>query len=293
MNPSQFVDTRFVDFPRENPFLTNVRQRYGLPLETPVAESLVSIQVRLPQASPLLWDRATSMPRTPHRRKMLRAVSLTLQQTLRAWLPYLWLSVPANWEDRDLLWPLMIYASSRTFKPISRQTYAFDRLCPDTIPALLRSSLPRLKAWVPNLLAVTHHHPDSRDEFHLRQLIHVIKDNAFDAQPLLRLLMHEEKLITAFMDLADGHSHRNDVRRFGRELYRHLSRFYRNADFSFLSPLLMMEIENTLAVYLLDREILEAELTLNTPPPGTRAERLPRPAFLYRQPNRVPSVQSK
>ena len=120
MNSSHFSDTRLIDFPHANPLVTKLLDRYGFQLdESPSATAVVKLRIGLPQGSILLWDRATSLPRGPQRRHLLRSVSLTFQNALRCWLPYLWLSNPAHWDDPYLLWPMLIYASSRTF--IQRQ----------------------------------------------------------------------------------------------------------------------------------------------------------------------------
>ncbi len=301
MNSSQFTDTRLIDFPQANPLLTKILTRYGLePNGSPSPAALVELRIALPQGSSLLWDRATSLPRGPRRRQLLRSVSVTLQDALRCWIPYLWLSFPEHWEERYLLWPMLIYGASRTFKPVSRQTYTFDLLSETTVPALLRSCLPALRDWMPHLQAINRQWPHPLREFNMPRLLDVVERSDFDPHPLKRLLAHEHRLIAAFTDLADSHAEqRRGFDHFGVELHRHLNRMYTNVDFSFLAPLLHIEAENTLAIHLLGRPILETHLSVLTPPAGTKPYRLPRPRFTdhrmrastIRQPNDGPSVQ--
>lgn len=300
MNSCTFTDSRLVDFPQANPFLAKLLQRYDLTIgEAPQPASLVTLRIDLPQGSALLWDRATSLPRGKVRRHLLRSVSLALQESLRCWIPYLWLSIPAHWEDRDLLWPMLIYASSRTFKPVSRQVYSFDLLSEGTLPSILRSSLPVLREWMPLLLAINHNRPAARREFRTPRLLNVIEKMDFDPHPLKRLLSHEQKLIGVFTDLADGLAEPRGFDYFGAQLHRHLNRIYTNVDFSFLAPLMHVEAENMLAIHLLGQPIRQARLQVAAPPPGAVQRRLPRPGFAYhqaraslRQPNPGSSVQS-
>ena len=302
MNSSHFYDTRLIDFPQANPLVTKLLRRYGLQLdESPSATALVNLRIALPQGSILLWDRATSLPRGPQRRYLLRSVSVTFQDALRCWIPYLWLSNPAHWDDPYLLWPMLIYASSRTFKPVSRQTYTFDLLSDSTMPSILRSCLPPLREWLPLLQAINQGRPNPLRELRILRLLDVVERSAFDPHPLKRLLAHEHRLIAAFTNLADSHSeeHRG-FDHFGAELHRHLNRMYTNVDFSFLAPLLHIEVENTLAIHLLGQPILETQLSLTVPPPGATPFGLPRPGFsehrtrpaILRQPNPGSSVST-
>ena len=302
MNSSLFTDTRLIEFPQANPFVLKILRRYHLQIDPePAPSALVDVRISLPNGSALLWDRATSLPRSPLRRKLLRSVSLTLQNALRCWIPYLWLSYPEHWQDRDLLWPMLIYASSRTFKPRSRDSYTFDLLSDTTLPSILRSCLPTLRDWMPLLQAINHDRPLARREFRNPRLLDVIERMDFNPHSLKRLLAHEHKLITAFTEFADSHAENPSIQRFGSELHRHLNRLYTNVDFSFLAPLLHIETENTVAVHLLEQPILGATISLTEPSPGTRPFRLPRPGFTYhqaqqarvsrvQQPNRGPSV---
>lgn len=299
MNSSHFSDTRLIDFPHANPLVTKLLDRYGFQLdESPSATAVVKLRIGLPQGSILLWDRATSLPRGPQRRHLLRSVSLTFQNALRCWLPYLWLSNPAHWDDPYLLWPMLIYASSRTFKPLSRQNYAFDLLNETTMPSILRSSLPTLKDWVPLFQAIHQNRPGPRREFQPQRFVNVIEQCDFDPHHLKRLLAHEQKLIAAFMDLADSHAEEPGSERFGIVMHRHLTRIYTSTDFSFLAPLLYIEVENTLAGHLLGQPILEAQASLSPAAPHLRPFPLPRPAYQYlhgrvsspKQPNPAPSV---
>ena len=281
MNSSHFSDTRLIDFPQANPLVTKLLDRYGFQLdESPSATAVVKLRIGLPQGSILLWDRATSLPRGPQRRHLLRSVSLTFQNALRCWLPYLWLSNPAHWDDPYLLWPMLIYASSRTFKPVSRQTYTFDLMSDSTLPSILRSSLPTLREWLPLLQAINRNRPSPLRELNILRLLEVVERSVFDAHPLKRLLSHEHRLITAFTDLADSHADEDrGFDYFGAELHRHLNRIYTNVDFSFLAPLLHVEVENTLAIHLLGQPILETQLSVTVPPPDTQPFALPRPGF--------------
>jgi hypothetical protein len=294
MNSSHFTDSRFVDFPQANPFLARILRRYELGLgESPSPSAYIEIRVGLPNGSPLVWDRATSLPRIPLRRQLLRAVSITLQETLRCWLPYLWLSHPDHWMDRDLLWPMLIYASSRTFKPTSRLSYTFDLLNQSTLPAILRSSYPVLREWLPQLQAVNHQRPTVRREFRPNRLDDVMLKSDFDPHPLKRLLAHERRLITLFTEFADSQGDRRGFDHFGFELHRNLCRLYTNVDFSFLAPLLHIEAENTVALHLLERSILENSIAVTPAGPDAKAAPLPRPGFPHHpQPNSRPPVQS-
>jgi len=298
MNSSQFADTRLIEYPQAHPLVVKLLARYGLrfPPEKAAQSAILTVQIALPHGSAMLWDRATSLERNNVRRELLRAVSLTLQDTLRCWIPYLWLSYPPNWHDRDLVWPMLIYASSRTFKPLSRENFAFDLLDDDTLPTLLRSSLPVLKHWVPLFQAIHHQRAGPRREFRMDRLLRVVEQADFDPYYLKRLLAHERKLIAAFMDLADGQSPEHSVERFGMLMQRHLSRIYTNADFTFLAPLLYIEMENTLAKHLLGQPILDARLAVAEPPPDVRPLSLRRlaahshRALTTKQPNLLPSV---
>ncbi len=298
MNSSQFADTRLIEYPEAHPLVTKLLARYGLqfPPEKAAQSAMVTVQIALPNGSALLWDRATSLDRNQVRRDLLRSVSLTLQDTLRCWIPYLWLSYPPNWADRDQLWPMLIYASSRTFKPLSRENFAFDLLDDSTLPALLRSSLPALKHWVPLFQAIHYQRPGPRRELRMDRLLGVVEQADFNPYCLKRLLAHEQKLIAAFTDLADGQSRESGVERFGTLMQRHLSRIYTNADFTFLAPLLYMEMENTLAKHLLGQPILDARLTVAEPAADVRplplrpsVARYPQPRT-GQQPNSLPSV---
>jgi hypothetical protein len=296
MNFSQFSDSRLIAFPQINPLVAKLRARYGFSIDEPVSPAgVLGVRIALPFGSALLWDRATSLPRGPLRRHLLSSVSLVLQDTLRCWLPYLWLSHPSHWEDRDLLWPMLIYAASRTFKPTSRENYSFDLLCDTTVPSILRSCQPVLREWLPHLQTLTDGRRLVRREFRIQRLIDVVEHADFDPHPLKRLLSHEYKLISAFINVADGFSEERGVDRFGVELHRHLNRLYTRVDFSFIAPLLHIEAENILAQYLLGRPILEFTAQLTDPPAGAKPARLPRPGFLChaaRQPNRASSVQT-
>ena len=302
MNSSHFSDTRLIDFPQANPLVTKLLDRYGIQLsESPSATALVKLRIGLPQGSILLWDRATSLPRGPQRRHLLRSVSLTFQDSLRCWIPYLWLSNPAHWDDPYLLWPMLIYASSRTFKPVSRQTYTFDLMSDSTLPSILRSSLRTLREWLPLLQAINQNRPHPLRELRMSRLLDVVERGLFDAHPLKRLLAHEHRLIAAFTDFADSHADQDrGFDYFGAELHRHLNRIYTNVDFSFLAPLLHIEVENTLAIHLLGQPILETQFSVTVPPPGTTPFGLPRPGFsehrlrpaTIRQPNPGSSVST-
>lgn len=285
MNSSHFSDTRLIDYPEAHPLVTKLLNRYALKLEPTDAalSALVNLRISLPLGSALLWDRATSLPPSPARRELLRSVSITLQDALRCWIPYLWLSYPPNWDDRDLMWPILIYASSRTFKPVSRQSYTFDLLSDTTLPAILRSCLPTLKEWVPLLQAIHHRRPGPRRELRSQRMLNVVEKCDFDPHHLKRLLAHEHKLIAAFMNLADSNADGPSMERFGTVMHRHLTRLYSNTDFSFLAPLLYIEAENTLAKHLLGQPIVEGSVTVAPASLGTQPFVLPRPAYLHQQ----------
>ncbi len=299
MNSSHFTDTRLIDFPEANPLCIKLLVRYGRCLEqSPAANSLVKVELRSPLDRELLWRRARCMPRGPRRRQMVRAVSVSLQDTLRCWVPYLWLSQPSHWEHRDLLWPILIYGASRTFKPLSRECYSFDLMSPTTVPSILRSCLPTLREWLPLLLAINHQRAVPSREFRIGRLLDVVEQMDFEPHHLKRLLSHEHKVIGAFQDLADAKLGELRLDDFQAKLSRHLSRLYTNVDFRFLEPLLHLEAENTIAQHLLGQPGLEATIAVTAPPPGAVPFPLPRPAFGYqhprlaalRQPNPGPPV---
>lgn len=290
MNSSHFLDTRLVDFPEANPICTKLLDRYGWRLpQSPAATSLVQVAIDCPLDRELLWHRAACMPRGARRRQMVRAVSVSLQDTLRCWVPYLWLSQPSHWEQRDLLWPILIYAASRTFKPISKECYSFDLMNPTTVPALLRSSTPTLREWLPLLQAVNLHREVPRREFRIGRLHDVLEEMDFDPHHLKRLLFHEHKVIGALRDLLDAKMRRTSLDEMNATLHRHLNRLYASVDFRFLEPLLHLEAENTIARHLLGQPGLEATLSVTEPPPGTQPFPLPRPAFGYQGP-RLPTL---
>lgn len=291
MNSSHFHDTRLIDFPAANPLCTKLLVRYGRAgEESSAVASLVKVAIRSPLDRELLWHRVGSMPRGLRRRQLLRAVSVTLQDTLRCWVPYLWLSQPSHWEERDLLWPILIYGASRTFKPLSRECYSFDLMNPTTVPSILRSCLPTLREWLPLLLAVNHHRPVPRREFRIGRLLDVVEQMDFEPHHLKRLLSHEHKVIGAFHDIVDAKLGFRDLEEFSKKLGRHLNRLYTSVDFRFLEPLLHLEAENTIANFLLDQPGLEATIVMAAPPPGTEPFPLPRPAFGY-QPQRIPALR--
>ncbi|MBY0508098.1 MAG: hypothetical protein K2X03_29565 [Bryobacteraceae bacterium] len=302
MNSSQFSDSRLIEHPHAHPLVTKLLRRYGLKLQPapPTGSALVNLKVVLPPGSALLWDRATSLPLGHQRRELLRFVSITVQETLRCWIPYLYFSHLPNWDLRELMWPMLIYGASRSFKPVSRQTFTFDLMRPDTLPTILHSALPTLKSWGPRLQEILQHQPGARREMGYFRLQEVIQQRDFIPQHLWRLLSHEHQLIVAFMNLADSQADLTSRERIGLSMHQSLTRLYTNADFSLLSPLLYLELENMISRHLLGRPILQASVQVAPPSLETLPAPLPKSPSHYahyrnvtsKQPNSPPPVHT-
>ena len=271
-----FTDSRLIHRPETNPLLSRLRERYDLPLGNFTGLSAsVNLKFEMPDGHHVLWERAAKLSGRRLRRHLLRCVSLTLQDVLRCWIPYLWLSHPTNWDEPNLLWPMLIYATSRTYKPVSRENYSFDLLCENTVPSLLRSCLPTMREWQPLLQELMADHPVPRRELRVFRMLDVVERSDFHPQPLKRLLAHEHQVLSAFLDFADGTNRGSN--RVDMQLHHHLNRFYSRVDFNFLSPLLRMEAENALATAFSGRTLLTQSISLAVPAPGTQPAPLPRP----------------
>jgi hypothetical protein len=64
--------------------------------------------------------------RHPAHFRTWQAVSLTVQNALRCWIPEIYFRDPARYEDRDAAFPLLVYAASRPCRGRARTEFTYD-----------------------------------------------------------------------------------------------------------------------------------------------------------------------
>jgi hypothetical protein len=80
----------------------------------------------------------TAGERTPHYFETWQDVSLTLQRSLRQWIPESHFRDIERYEDRDTAYPLVVYAASRICPGRPRTEFTFDLADPDALAESLR-----------------------------------------------------------------------------------------------------------------------------------------------------------
>ena len=145
--------------------------------------------------------------RQPRYFQTWQGVSLALQKALRTWIPDIYFSDPARYEDRDAAYPLLVYAASRPCRGRPRTEFTYDVVDPELLPCalhLIGASLQAVLAKVESFL-----HQCGRPELARRYapLWHQDVLRAVQKRPrhFVGLLADEAAVVSAVIDFGTAH----------------------------------------------------------------------------------------
>ena len=236
--------------PAQLALLEPVAARYGAALPAAAAEAGTPVQV----AIRLSGEAPAPLPPSNHPEFLRTAarVSVAVQETLRAWLAYLWFADLARFSEFDTAATVLNYAALRPFTPKTKASYVFDVLDNDTPRAVtfsLQRNLPAKLAVIEPMLRAAGFEPAV--QYAPRRAERLIATFKRKPQLLYSLFVAERELVEQYVG-------RNDE----KLIQRRLRRLFAAKDFSFLAPLLALEVARALGANI-SAEISVTPVTLS------------------------------
>ncbi|MBL0160902.1 MAG: hypothetical protein IPP47_28030 [Bryobacterales bacterium] len=278
-----FTDTRVVGAGQDNHSYLQVLASYGIrDAILPASPARANLTLTLPGAIVQDWTRIP-LNRSELLAPILARVSLTLQATLRRWLPLVYLSDPARYSTPAVVLPLLAYQFSQPFARVGLRQYSYDAMDPASVLAALNSALPRLKAPLARIQALldaigkptlaARYDSESLPAI-LRAILNqqrhfsaLLTADSFFIEQVLALARYNRDLSTTAT--RNPAAAARDLQRFTTDFvsvfHRRLSRLYGGQEFTALGSLLL--IEATAALFG-RRDAIQANWTIEPIPSG-------------------------
>jgi hypothetical protein len=220
--------------PAQLALLEPIAARYGAAAVLPSldAGSAAQVEVRL------MAEGGGELPASNHPEFLRTAarLSVAVQEGLRAWLPYVWFADVARFGDFDLAAAVVNYSALRPFTPKTKASYVFDVLDNDTPRAVtfsLQRNLPAKLGVIESMLRALGF--EQAVQFAPRRAERLIASFKRKPQLLYSLFVAERELVEQYLG-------RKDEKLIGRRLRR----LFAAKDFTFLAPLLAVEVARAL-----------------------------------------------
>ncbi|MEK7406747.1 MAG: hypothetical protein AAB225_16850 [Acidobacteriota bacterium] len=116
-----------------------------------------SFTLAVPGETAAAWLEAP-VEHDPRFGRVYTAVSVAVQQAMRRWLPYVYFSDLARYDDRPRALPLVVYQCTLPFRTKARNEFAYDIMSADSVAVARRSTVWALAAEIhriERILAVT------------------------------------------------------------------------------------------------------------------------------------------
>ncbi len=170
-------------------------------------------------------------------------ISLAVQESLRAWLPFVWFSNPGRFSDTETAAGMRVYGLARAVAQGAKQGFSFDVLDDGTPRAILHSvrkplrvrlaALERALERVSGATAAYCYAPERVEgllAFYRRSMHNVNQ-----------ILVAERDLVEQYIHRGDQMAHPRALERGQAIIERRLRRLYQSQDFTALEPLLELE----------------------------------------------------
>jgi hypothetical protein len=208
---------------------------------------------------PEIWNSAPD-ERCPAFFKAFAVVSLAVQRRLRECVPELFLADTEIFAHPSLVYPMLMYAASRPFRPRSRTELTYDALDDSWIGRFANAS----KRSLAPLLQQVHDRLEREQSFddirsyrprRAAQAIRTVRKLKKSQSLLLDLVAGEAALVNDLVQLAGlaalpPLAREKQVARFFRNFENHLRRMFRRCDLTPLAPLLLQTASEALEVAL-------------------------------------------
>jgi len=208
---------------------------------------------------PQIWNCAPD-ERSPAFFKSYAAISLAVQRRLRERIPQLFLAETKVFAHPSLVYPMLMYAASRPFRPRSRTELTYDALDFSWIDRFSSAS----KRNLPPLLQEVHNRLEFEQALHyLRpyrprksaEAIRMVRRLKKSQSLLLNLVAGEAALVNDLVQLAGLAAlprllREQQTARFFRNFEIHLRRMFRRCDLTPLAPVLLQTASQALDLSL-------------------------------------------
>lgn len=259
-----FADTRLLHSAQIRALGAAIARRYKkqLPLElTGSAEFNVQLDLHGTDA---VWAIAPQ-ENDPRFLRFAARVSIAIQETLRAWLPYIWFSAIKRFDDFVTSATLLTYSSCRVFTPRNKRAYTFDVLDSDT-PRAIRYSVGRSIAGTlgPIYSMLTQMKCESAVNYAPRHTERILAVYQRKQQPLNALLVAERNLVELYLTLPKMVADEEKTARHRRLIERRLRKLFAYQNFTCLGQLIEIEAMRAAAVALGQEPKFSAKIFANS-----------------------------
>lgn len=261
-----FIDRRVLDAPQVRGLLAPLSARYQVELLDNVSNP-TELEIRLELKAPIddFWQ-AAPRETDPKFLRFASRISVAIQETLRAWLPYLWFSDVERFNEFDTAATLLTYAACRPYTAKNKQSYTFDILDDDTPRAVLYSvkrniQQTLLPVW--QMLQLLHH--PCATPFAPRRWERIIAVYERNRRHLNSILVAERDLIEEFVARPQILSDSERVEKSHSQVSRRLRKLFDSKDFRFLEGLLEIEAARAAASALGVDPEFSATISANFP----------------------------
>jgi hypothetical protein len=176
-----------------------------------------------------------------------QGVSLALQKALRVWIPESYFRDPSRYEDRDMAYPLIVYAASRPCHGRARMEFTYDVADPELLPCATKMIGRALQSALESVERRLHEEgfPELARRYAPVWYEDVLRAVMKTPRRLISLLGQEAALVNAVIDL--GTTRRMEaVKPFARATTLALRKLY-GEDMRQLAPRILEKATETLA----------------------------------------------
>jgi hypothetical protein len=198
------------------------------------------------------------------------AVSVAVQNSLRRWLAWHWLSNLNNYEDTQAAFTVMAYACSHPFPGRRRTDFTFDTLTTDWMYFAFRCARRPLRMLLKRVRAalIADGKPELAELYHPEQAKFILQRVRKQRKSIEALIAAEADIVNYILrfglELQDAKDHIAAVREapeFVKGLGSRLRRLFGDQDLTWMAPMLLMEATNALSVALGARSGIRTAVT--------------------------------